>query len=557
MLNATRSRNKSTCNVGVLSNNPRVKNDQDKTLRIAWWVLAVAVFSLTTAVRIRLLGIPLERDEGEYAYAGQLLLQGIPPYKLAYSMKFPGTYVAYAITMFLFGQTVTAIHLGLLLVNSATSALIFFIGKRLLNSTVGIVAAASYALLSLSPSVFGLAGHATHFVVLLVLGGALLLLNQRNRLGAGWLFLSGLLMGLGLLMKQPGLFFVLFGATYLFLNDVRAGLLLRNVILRHLVFVGGAATPLAITFLTLFYAGVFPKFWFWTIHYAHEYGTLISISDASRIFIYHVRDAIGPNWPLWIVAGIGLLTCSLNKSARRSTGFLLGLFVSSILALCAGFYFRSHYFILLLPAIALFAGVAINNISSVLHRQITAVRFLPLFLLASCAAFLVFAQRDLFFRLSPVEVSHTIYAGNLFPEAIKVAEYIRDHTDSSDTIAVAGSEPEIYFYSHRHSATGYIYTYPLMERQKYARQMQSEMIHEIESAQPKYVISVTVDTSWLHSSRSENRIFEWAPRYIADNYVPVGFVNMIAPDRVEYYFDDIPQQVPELGEFILIYRRNP
>jgi len=70
-----------------------VKNDQDKILRITWWVLAVAVFSLTTGVRIRLLGIPLERDEGEYAYAGQLFLQGIPPYKLAYSMKLPGTYV--------------------------------------------------------------------------------------------------------------------------------------------------------------------------------------------------------------------------------------------------------------------------------------------------------------------------------------------------------------------------------------------------------------------------------------------------------------------------------
>ena len=52
-------------------------------------------------------------------------------------------------------------------------------------------------------------------------------------------------------------------------------------------------------------------------------------------------------------------------------------------------------------------------------------------------------------------------------------------------------------------------------------------------------------------------ILEWAQRYIADNYVPVGFVNIIAPDRVEYYFDDIPQQVPELGEFILIYQRKP
>src|SRR5437763_6203869 len=138
----------------------------DRVLPLTWWVLAAAVLVLVVTIRIRLLGIPLERDEGEYAYAGQLLLQGIPPYKLAYSMKFPGTYAAYAITMFLFGQTITAIHLGLLLVNTATSALIFFIGKRLLNSNVGVAAAVSCALFYLCPSVLGLTRLATIFVLL-------------------------------------------------------------------------------------------------------------------------------------------------------------------------------------------------------------------------------------------------------------------------------------------------------------------------------------------------------------------------------------------------------
>jgi len=98
----------------------------DKVLPLTWWVLAVAVLGLDVTIRIRLLGIPLERDEGEYAYAGQLLLQGIPPYKLAYSMKFPGIYVAYAVVMAVFGQTITGIHLGLLLINIATIALSFF-----------------------------------------------------------------------------------------------------------------------------------------------------------------------------------------------------------------------------------------------------------------------------------------------------------------------------------------------------------------------------------------------------------------------------------------------
>ena len=63
--------------------------ERDRVLKAAWIFLAVIVVGLVLVIRIRLLGIPLERDEGEYAYAGQLMLQGNPPYKLAYNMKFP------------------------------------------------------------------------------------------------------------------------------------------------------------------------------------------------------------------------------------------------------------------------------------------------------------------------------------------------------------------------------------------------------------------------------------------------------------------------------------
>src|SRR5262245_11902256 len=170
-----------SCNVPFLiqigASVVRKTDINDGLVRFAWWTLAIIVFGLVLAIRIRLLEIPLERDEGEYAYAGQLILQGIPPYKLAYNMKFPGTYAAYAALMSIFGQTVSGIHLGLLLVNAATVALVFFLGRRLINETAGFVAAASYALLSVSPTVLGFAAHATHFVMLPVLGGMLLLMG--------------------------------------------------------------------------------------------------------------------------------------------------------------------------------------------------------------------------------------------------------------------------------------------------------------------------------------------------------------------------------------------
>src|SRR6266436_113609 len=89
-------------------------------------VIIAAVVLLSLSVRFRLRDMPLERDEGEYAYAGQLLLQGIPPYKEAYNMKLPGTYAAYAVIMAIFGQTPSGIHVGLALVNAASIILVFF-----------------------------------------------------------------------------------------------------------------------------------------------------------------------------------------------------------------------------------------------------------------------------------------------------------------------------------------------------------------------------------------------------------------------------------------------
>ena len=94
-----------------------------------WIVVAIIILS-AAAIRVHLLGVPMERDEGEYAYAGQLILQGIPPYAQVYNMKLPGIYAAYALIMSVFGETRVAIHLGLLFTNAATAFLLFLLGRK-------------------------------------------------------------------------------------------------------------------------------------------------------------------------------------------------------------------------------------------------------------------------------------------------------------------------------------------------------------------------------------------------------------------------------------------
>src|SRR6478672_1224121 len=266
------------------------------------WLAMMLVILLVSTVRLRLREMPLERDEGEYAYSGQLILQGIPPYKLAYNMKFPGIYAAYALVMAIFGQTIVGIHLGLLLVNAATILLIFLLGRRLVNSIAGLAAAMTYAVLSVSPSVLGLAAHAEHFVMLPALGGMLLLLNESDRRNFERLFVSGLLFGTSLLMKQPAVFLVLFGAFYLLYNDLRRKRVWKGIVLQNLTFDLAAIVPFGMACLFLWQAGVFDKFWFWTIDYARQYGSLVPIAYAPQIFLYSAKAVTGDAWGLWVLA---------------------------------------------------------------------------------------------------------------------------------------------------------------------------------------------------------------------------------------------------------------
>jgi len=508
-------------------------------------------------VRVRLLNLPLERDEGEYAYAGQLMLQGIPPYKLAYNMKLPGTYAAYAAIMGLFGETIAGIHLGLLAINLATLVLLFFLGWKLMDSRVGGVAAAIYAILSVSPSVLGFAGHATHFVTLAALLGTLLLLRALDRPNSGGLFWAGTSFGMAFLMKQPGAAFILFGGCYLLYSDLRAKRAIRPMMWRAGIYMLGAAIPFALTCLWLAGAGVFDQFWFWTVKYARSYVTTTSWSDGWFIFQHNTREVIATGWPLWLLAAVSLFTPLWNQRARRVLIFTTLLLSFSFLAVCPGLHFRGHYFIVLLPALSIIAGI---GVSAAIERT-KGVRLLEwpvVILLFLALAYPVWQQATFFFKLVPNDASRSIYSPNPFPESLKLAEYLRSQTGPDDTIAILGSEPQICFYAHRHSATGYIYTYGLMEAQPYALQMQQEMIREIEVAKPAYVLFVNVPYSWLAHSDSEKLILQWFAKYQEEHLEQVGFADIVSPTSTEYHLGDPEGKFtnPQSSFFVTIFKRR-
>lgn len=245
-----------------------------------------------------------------------------------------------------------------------------------------------------------------------------------------------------------------------------------------------------------------------------------------------------------------------ERRIRSRVLFLIGFLFFSALAVCPGFFFRTHYFILILPAVSLLAGAAISRLTDILESRFVLTRLVPLLLFASALSLPILLDKKIFFEVSADQACALIYPDNPFLESLRIGTYLREHTEPWDTIAVLGSEPEIYFYSHRHSATGYIFTYALMEPQKYAHQMQQEMIREIEDAGPKYLVSVAMGYSWLRRPDSDPAIFTWANQYIAQKYSADGLVN-IKPNETDYFFGNVPQSVESLKDYILLYRRNP
>jgi len=476
---------------------------------------------LFAAIRWRLRDMPLERDEGEYGYAGQLMLQGIPPYQVAYNMKLPGTYAAYAVIMEIFGQTAAGIRIGLLLMNALTILLVYALGKRLFGIVAGVAAGTSYGLLSVGPWVSGFAGHATHFVVLAAMAGLVLLLKAIDEQRDWKIFSAGFLLGLAFLMKQPGAAYGLFGALYLLKARGWRKERLLNSIGRLAWFSAGAALPFGITCLLLSRAGVFAKFWFWTFSYAYQYGTNLGATQGWKFFVENFSKTSLSAVALWILAAVGLTSFLWSRRARAHADFLLGLLIFSGLAASAGLYFRAHYFVLLLPAVALLAGLAVSSATDLADRGKHGVmRYIPAAVFLMAFAISLFQQTYFFFQADPISASRYVYPKDPFPESVAVGNYIQQHSSPSARIAVLGSEPQILFYSRRRSATGYLYSYSLTEEQKYAATMRQEAISEIERAHPEYLVFAQ---DWVIQPEL---LFAWAKRYLAQNYELVGVMRV-------------------------------
>ncbi len=501
----------------------RARPDRHSVLTAA--VCGAAVIAVVI-VRLQAAPAPLERDEGEYALMGRLILHGVPPYGVAANMKFPGTYYAYSAIMAFFGQTPEGIHTGLLVVNLLSTLMLYLLARRLLGQAAAAMASAAFIITSVDNSVLGLFAHASQFVVLFAIAGIWLLLERsRSKRSMPLLWASGLCLGLSVLMIQSGAFFALFGLVWFIFEALRRGPVnWKRFFMESGALAAGIVLPFAAVLALVAHEGLLHNFWFWTIRYAFAYTSEVGLKAGFENFTFTFMPII-EHWPvIWGLALAGLIGAWCTESGRKAAPFLLAFLIFSFLSVCPGLYFRPHYFVQLLPSIALFAGTAVMVVEKTAAKYTSrsrTIQFAAFAVAAGLSLITVFSTSRALAAMTPAQFSHSVYGGNPFPESVRVAQYIRKRTNPGDHIAVLGSEPQIYFYAHRKPATQYIYMYPLMENQPFALRMQEQLIRQVEKSKPPFIVLATAPTSWLARPRSHKLILVWMKLYLEDYYKPV------------------------------------
>jgi hypothetical protein len=466
-------------------------------------ILALAAVAFVV-LRAPFVSVPLERDEGEYAYIAQRLLAGDVPYRDAFDQKPPGVFLAYAGAFAVLGESVESVHLFMYAWTAATAVALFGCVRLLAGALAAAFAVLVFAVASADPRLTANAANTEIFMLLPMVASLYCALRALEAdSGVWWWVLCGALAVAACWFKQVAAA----NALYVAALPAADGLLRRPraapaQVARATAGVAlGAALLAAPGLLGFAVAGAWDPFVDSVILHNLRYSQGNTLAEGARLLRHWLAWQAPALGVFWALAAVGLVVPKL--AGRRAWALLTGFCVTSAAGVCVGLHFRPHYFIQALPALAALCGVVLGAAGTwILARHRTAVAALGLSALAALAiAPPILANASIRGAGTPAAISRAIYGINPFPESLEIGKYIRRTSGPEDRVYVIGSEPQILFYARRPSATRYIFFYPLTGDYPDVLERQRAAVAEVEAARPLYVVWCNFETSLFEAPR--------------------------------------------------------
>lgn len=429
------------------------------------------------------MGSPFERDEGAYATIAQGILDGKVPYRDLFDNKPPLIYGWYSLSFLVFGESVWAPRIVAAVLLSLTTLAVFGQAKLVMPRGVAYTAAAVFALSTGLPWV---ALHAnTEAYMLLPLVTSLIAFTLGLRSGKlGWFLLCGALGGLAVMTKQVAVWNVValavVAASWRVSEDRNLGTRLRPA----MCVLGGAVAAVGVVMLPFVINGSADDLLYANLSYNWLYVGALSMAERLLNAGYGLLLFFGVAAPVIVAGVIGLF--AIWRQRRRQAYYAVAAWaIGSAVGVATGGRFFPHYFLHLLPALAILSAVVFYD---VWHRRGAAFVSKPV-LLVAVALVVISAGTNAVLYVVPRQAEHVVAASVYHQKqweehGDELGDFIQRRTRPGDTIFNLGRESYLYFYADRQPPGRYFYDWAV----NYDDRNLAEVLVDLRATRPEYII---------------------------------------------------------------------
>jgi 4-amino-4-deoxy-L-arabinose transferase-like glycosyltransferase len=407
---------------------------------------------LFTSVGLRIVGLwrpCLSDDEAIYCVVAREMLAGRVLYRDVVDHKPPLIYVVYALMQSIGGPTN-----GMRLLHFITAAVVFatalLIGRLARVATEADIAVddselrrvsfwAALLYISFSSTLFIFDGQAANcelFMMLPLVGSVAVYFDaMKNRAQLSRLWVVGLLVGVAILFKYQAAVQLPLYAIHSFRSVRRKPARVAAV---WAALTGGLLVALGGALAVALACGAWSSAWFWfRFNFAYIKAGLspteLLVRAASRIF-YGVAPALF----LWIL-GLRAALAAIRRPAapgdpNRFDRVLTGWLLVSAIAVTAGGRFFGHYFHQVTAPLAALAAPEAARLARHRRGLVTAALAIPV---------------AVFFLLGIEDSRVKAMAGDPEPNYPAIAAFVAAHSAPTDSLAVWGNAPRLYFEARR------------------------------------------------------------------------------------------------------------
>ena len=397
-------------------------------------VVALAAASLAVLLRIPFFEAPLTADEGGYAEAARLWDRGATLYRDVWVDRPQGLILIFRGVLQLGGSSDVirgaAAAAGVLCV-LATMLLAYRLTR---SSTVTVATGLLLATAGSSPFLesFTLAGE-----LLATLAAVLSLLAFSGYLrgrATVWLVVAGLAAGCAVMIKQSGFDAALAIVAYLAWTE-------RSRALRGIgIFVAAWAAPVL---AGLFSAVTLHSWWFAVVGYRGSGDSLVTGSFTHRLSL--LADSL-PN----ATKGLGLLALLAILGWRRSPLLLRLWLGAAVLGVLGGGNFHFHYYLQLVPPLAILGGSGVEWVISGRHRLVASG-------LVAAAIATAVVTVPLWFDSSSAQAKEIWPQDPHLQHDAAVVRYVRAHSSPGRKVLVLWGAANVYYLADRPPAIPYMW----------------------------------------------------------------------------------------------------